>query len=316
MPRLIIYSMTLLSLVLASVPAAAAEPLVSVEWVKTNLGKHGIVFLDVSSGGGRSNADFVAAHIPGSIRADYSKDGWREKNAEGVNSMLPPVEKLEKLIGAHGISNEAHVVLIPMGRNAQDTGTATRIYWTFKVLGHDAVSILDGGFLGWIAEVDKETKKPVNPLESGESSPQAKTFKADLRQDMIATKEDVMGAIAEKQPLIDNRPNDFFLGISKSKDAKVGGTIPGATNLPEAWLTVNNGGKFRSKEQLAKLYQAAGVATSGKQINFCNTGHWASLGWFVSSEIMGNKSARMYDGSMAEWTRDDKAPVQRTVVVE
>ncbi|HRY06991.1 MAG TPA: sulfurtransferase [Hyphomicrobiaceae bacterium] len=316
MQRLKVYLLALMGFVLAALPAAAADPLVSADWVKSNLGKPGIVLLDVSSGGGRSKADFVAAHIPGSVFTDYAKAGWRERNAEGVNSMLPPAAKLEKIIGALGIDNATHVVLIPMGKRAQDTGAATRLYWTFKVLGHDDVSILDGGYLGWVADVDKETKKPVNPLETGESNPQAKEFKANVRQDMIATKDDVKAAMADKEPLVDNRPNDFFLGISKSKDAKVGGTLPGATNLPEAWLTVNNGGKFRSKDQLAKLYQAAGVATTGKQINFCNTGHWASLGWFVSSEIMGNKQARMYDGSMAEWTRDDKAPVQRTIVIE
>ncbi len=316
MQRLTAYSLALLGLLIAALPAAAADPLVSIDWLKSNLGKPGIVLLDVTSGGGRSKADFATAHIPGAVYTDYAKAGWREKNAEGVNSMLPPADKLEKLIGVQGIDNATHVVLIPMGKNAQDTGAATRLYWTFKVLGHDDVSILDGGYSGWIADVDKETKKPVNPLEAGETAPAARVFKANVRQDMIATKKDVEAAMADKEPLVDNRPNDFFLGISKSKDAKVGGTLPGAINLPEAWLTVNNGGKFRSKEQLAKLYQAAGVATSGKQINFCNTGHWASLGWFVSSEIMGNKQARMYDGSMAEWTRDDKAPVQRTIVVE
>lgn len=316
MQKLLACSLGLLGLVLTTLPATAADPLVSIDWVKANLGKPGIVLLDVTSGGGRSKADFAAAHIPGAVYTDYAKAGWREKNAEGVNSMLPPADKLEKIVGAQGIDNATHVVLIPMGKNAQDTGAATRLYWTFKVLGHDDVSILDGGYSGWIADVDKETKKAVNPLEAGETVPAAKVFKANVRQDVIATKKDVEAAMADKEPLVDNRPNDFFLGISKSKDAKVGGTLPGAINLPEAWLTVNNGGKFRSKEQLAKLYQAAGVATSGKQINFCNTGHWASLGWFVSSEIMGNKQARMYDGSMAEWTRDDKAPVQRTVIVE
>ncbi|MFV0369427.1 MAG: sulfurtransferase [Hyphomicrobiaceae bacterium] len=316
MQKILAYSLALLGFVFAALPAGAADPLVSVAWVKSNLGKPGVVLLDVTSGGGRSEADFSAAHIPGSIYTDYTKAGWREKSAEGVRGMLPPVEKLEKLIGAQGIDNATHVVLIPMGKSARDTGAATRIYWTFKVLGHDNVSILDGGFLGWVAEVDKQTKKPVNPLGTGTTTPAAKVFKADFRKDMVPTKEDVKAAMADKEPLVDNRPSDFFLGISKSSAAKVAGTIPGATNLPEAWLTVNNGGKFRSKTQLAKLYQSAGVATTGKQINFCNTGHWASLGWFVSSEIMGNKQARMYDGSLAEWTRDDKAPMQRTIVID
>ena len=59
-----------------------------------------------------------------------------------------------------------------------------------------------------------------------------------------------------------------------------------------------------------------GVPTSGDQITFCNTGHWASLGWFVSSEIMGNKQTRMYDGSMVEWSADQSLPMQSAVSVQ
>ncbi len=314
--KMFAYPLALLGLALLARPAAAVDPLVSVDWVKSNLGEPGIVLLDVTSGGGRSKADFVTSHIPGAVYTDYAKGGWRIKTKDGVKGMLPPVADLENLIGAHGISNDTHVVMIPLGGSARDMGAATRLYWTFKFLGHDKVSILDGGFAAWVADVDKETKKPVNPLETGDVTPGAHSFKANVNRDVLATKEDVQTAMAEKQPLVDNRPNDFFLGITKSGAAKTSGTLPGAANLPESWLTVNNSGKFRSKEQLTKLYQTAGVAASGKQINFCNTGHWASLGWFVSSEIIGNKQAKMYDGSMAEWTRDDKAPMQRTIVFE
>jgi len=31
---------------------------------------------------------------------------------------------------------------VPQGNTALDVGQATRVYWTFKVLGHDKVSIL------------------------------------------------------------------------------------------------------------------------------------------------------------------------------
>ena len=87
------------------------------------------------------------------------------------------------------------------------------------------------------------------------------------------------------------------------------GTLPGASNLPQSWFTVNDGGSFRSAAQLKELYQHAGVPTSGAQINFCNTGHWASLGWFVSYELLGNKQAKVYDGSMTQWSRNPKLPM-------
>lgn len=299
----------------APVLALAADPLVSIDWVKASLGKPGIVLLDVRSGAGVSKDLYLRGHIPGAIFTDYAKAGWREKTSAGVEGQLPPPQQLEQVIGRHGIDNASHVVLIAEGRSAADMGAATRIYWTLKVLGHDNVSILDGGFTAWVANVDKD-KRPVNPLESADVTPAPKTFRASLRQDMLVSREDVKQAIASKTPLIDNRPYDFHVGLTKSPAAKRAGTLPGAQSVPEGWLTENGGGMFRTKAQLTRIYDNQKVATSGNQITFCNTGHWASLGWFVSSEILGNKQARMYAGSMAEWTQDTGAPVDRKVALD
>ncbi len=301
----------------ASIGAFAAEPLVDVAWVKKNLDNPKVVLLDVRGKlAGKSKADYRAGHIPGAVYTDYLKDGWRIKDANGTAGQLAPVDKLEKLIGSLGIDNTDHVVIIPAGAKALDVGTATRIYWTFKVLGHDEVSILDGGMAAWTAAVDEATEKPVNPIETGEVTPAQKTFVARLRKDMLATKEEVAAAGQSGVALVDNRPSDQFLGINKHGLAKRAGTIPGSTNLPESWLTQNGGGKFRSVPALEKLYAAANVSTAGKQINFCNTGHWASLGWFVSHELIGNKDAKMYDGSMLEWSADEKLDIDRKVATE
>lgn len=288
----------------------AAEPLVSVDWLKDHLDKPGVVILEVA---GRSQSDFAKAHIPGSVHSNYAKDGWRIKNAQGVAGVMPPPEKLAALIGRLGIGNDSHVVLVPLGQNAADLGAATRVYWTFKTLGHDPVSILDGGLLAWTSDVDKVTKKPVNPLASGLDTPKPREFKPDLRMDYLATKADVFAALESGTPLIDNRTNDYFIGLTKSSKAKVSGTVPGAANLPHSWLTDNNGGHLRSEEQLRQLYRIAQVPTEGAQITFCNTGHLASVGWFVSSEILGNRQAKLFDGSMAEWTQDPSAPIDRKI---
>ncbi len=295
----------------ASSAVQADGPLVDVAWMKANLGKPGDSVVDLRP----VHALYLAGHNPGAVYTDYVKSGWREKDKNGVEGMLPETPKVEALIGSLGIDNAAHVVLVPEGRNAADMGTATRVYWTFKVMGHDKVSILDGGHFAWVKAVGTD-KKPVNPLETSDVKPAAKTFKAAFRQDMIVTKADVQKALVDKVPLIDNRPPDFYLGLSMSPAAKKPGTLPGAQSIPEAWLTQNNGGLFRSSTQLTSLYKTASVATSGAQINFCNTGHWASLGWFVSSELLGNKAAKMYDGSMAEWTQDPALPVEQKIKVD
>lgn len=296
--------------------AGPPGPLVDVAWVKANLGTPGLVFLDLRGPlGGASKADYLQAHIPGAIYSDYLKDGWRIKDKNGTVGMLPPAERLEQLIGGLGIANDSHVVVVANGRSALDIGTATRIYWTFKVLGHDQVSVLDGGMTAYRRARDKD-KKPVNPLESGEVKLPPATFRAALRADMLASKEQVKQALAASSVLVDNRPSSQYLGVNKSGLAKRYGTLPGARNLPENWITVNGGGTFRDRATLEKLYAAAGVPTEGAQINFCNTGHWASLGWFVSHELLGNSEARLYDGSIVEWAADASAPMERLVQLD
>jgi len=303
-----------LALLTFSGATKAATPLVSVDWVLKNTGKSGIVMLDVGGKlGGASKATFMRGHIPGAVWTNYLKDGWRVKDKGGTVGQLPPVEKLEKLIGGLGISNTDHVVIIPVGGKALDMGTAARVFWTFKVLGHDNVSILNGGMRAYLAKKDSKTKKPINPIEKGAAKVSAKTFKASLRESMLISKSDVVKMSKAGDMLVDHRPNNQFLGINKHGKSKRYGTIPGSKNLPENWLTVNGGGKFRDKATLQSLYKIAGVSTDSKQVSFCNTGHWASLGWFVSHEIMGNKNALMYDGSMVEWSADKTLAMQSSL---
>ena len=60
-----------LLLALVATPAMAAEPLVDTAWVKSNLGKPGIVFLDITS----SPAAYARGHIPGAVY-DGSLSEW------------------------------------------------------------------------------------------------------------------------------------------------------------------------------------------------------------------------------------------------
>ncbi|MCL4747209.1 MAG: sulfurtransferase [Burkholderiaceae bacterium] len=295
-----------LVLVLATGRAAlAADPLVNVDWVKANLEKPGIVMVDF-----RPATEYLRGHIPGAVNSNYGKDGWREERADKVPDVLPAkLEPLAAMIGKLGIDNSTHVVLVPPGASSTDMGIGTRVYWTMKVLGHDNVSILDGGMIAW--EKDKK-----NPMQAGAAKSEPKTFKVNLRKEMLVTMEDVKKAKAAGVMLVDNRPEDQYVGINRHPKATESGTIEGAKNLPNAWMTVNGGGEFRKRGQLEQLLKVAGVPSTGEQISFCNTGHWASVGWFAAHELMGNKQARMYDGSMVEWTMLKAGGIEQKVKLQ
>lgn len=268
----------------------ASQPLVDAAWVKTNSNAAGKVFIDL-----RSKPAYLAGHVPGAVHSSYGKDKWRMKKGE-IKGMLPPTAHLEKLIGRLGIDNKTHVVLMHAGASAVETGIATRIYWTFKVLGHNEVSILNGGMKVYLS--DKS-----NPLEKNAVSPVGKTFKATINTAVLATSSDVKSGLTNGTVILDSRPTDQHMGVSKSGSITRTGTLPGAISVPGRWVTVNDKGTFRSLSALKKLYSFAKVSNNENRIVFCNTGHWASLGWFVDSELLGNKSSKMYDGSMAQWSR-------------
>ena len=282
--------------------AFAADPLVDAAWVKANLGKPGVAIVDM-----QGTSDFLRGHIPGAASTDFAKSGWREERADKVPDMLPArFDKLATHIGSLGIDNNTHVVLVAPGGAYLDMGWATRIYWTFKVLGHDKVSILNGGMAAW-------TKDKTNPVETGAAKVAAKTFTPHPRMEMVASLDDVKASKAKGVMLVDSRPEDQYVGINRNPKATENGTLPGARNLPSGWTTENGGGMFRPKSELEKLFKVANVPTSGDQITFCNTGHLASIGWFVSSELVGNKKVKLYDGSMVEWTLVKAGPVEQKV---
>lgn len=292
------WTAALVAMVLGSA-SAGAEPLTTVAALKDKLGAPGIVVLDV-----RAPGEYLAGHIPGAVGTDYAKAGWRvEREADKVPEMLPAdLGPLARHVGELGIDESTQVVLVHGGRTAAEVGNATRIYWTLKVMGHDAVSILDGGFAEW-------AKDKANPLEPGRITAAPKSFTVRLRPQLLAGEDDVV--TAQGAVLVDARSDDFFVGINRSGQAKASGTIAGARNLPFTWLTNNAGGSFRKTDQLQALYTRAGVPAEGEQILFCNTGHLASIAWFVSHELMGNPKARLYDGSLTEWTIHGRPVEQR-----
>jgi thiosulfate/3-mercaptopyruvate sulfurtransferase len=278
--------------------AAAVEPLVTPQWLHDNRDNAGLVLLDL-----QANQNYQRFHIPGSVNTNYAH--WRvEKKGQLKN--MPPVPVLEKLIGSLGIDNKSHVVLIPLGASAGDMASAARIYWTFKVLGHDLVSILDGGLVGY-------AEKRIYPLEKGNTQLKPATFKANYRKQMHPDAEHVKSALSNGTQIVDNRTQAEYLGIYGGNGKERAGRLPQARHLNYDWLTVNGSGKLHSTENLQRIYTSSKVALSGDQINYCHTGNRAALGWFVSHEILGNRQAKLYDGSAQEWAANQTLPMELPV---
>lgn len=294
-----------LALLLALPVAAQArelQPLVSVDWLAEHRDAEDLVVLDIRSAIDDSDREtFEQGHIPGAVYSSYTGDGWRQEE-DGVPGKLPPVSELERLIGSLGIGNGDDVVIVPAGVGSTDFGAATRVYWTFKVLGHGDVAILNGGHQAWV-EAGRE-------LESGWSEPGSARFEADFRPELLAETDEVVRAREAGVQLVDNRPAAQFRGAEKHPEARAAGTIPGALNLQQGELVREGTAYVLDVDRLDALMEQVGVRGNERTITFCNTGHWASIGWFVLSEVRGQENVAMYDGSMTEWSQDENRPLQ------
>jgi len=291
-----------LLLYLTTTFAISAQPLVSPEWVHDNRGKAGVVVLDL-----QDSKAYQRYHIPGAVNSSYGD--WRRESAKKIPQLMTPPARLEALIGSLGIDNNTQVVLVTTGSGAGDMASATRVYWTFKALGHDLVSILDGGLIRY-------ARKRTYPLQNGVNKAQSKVFGARIRAGYIPDSQTVKAAIEKGVLAVDNRSHAEYLGIYSAGGKERPGSLPGAVNIPYDWLTVNGGATFHSVDNLKKIYAANQVPLTGAQINYCRTGHRASLGWFISHELLGNEQARLYDGSTAEWALDHSLPMEQKIQLE
>ncbi|MEZ5905684.1 MAG: sulfurtransferase [Geminicoccaceae bacterium] len=298
--RLLALSLVLTGSIAAA--ASAAEPLVSADWLEGQLGTPDLRIVDIRSGDDAATA-FAQGHVPGAVHADYGKAGWRTEVA-GVPGMTPEVASLEALIGGLGIDNASHVVIVYSGADASDFGAAARVYWTFDYLGHDEVSILDGGWRGW-------TEGAGRPVATGAASVTPATFTAEVRPALLIETAEVERSLGDPAVLrLDARPRSQYTGETKAGPARAPGRLPDALGLEQA-VFFSADGRLKERGEIAALVPAE-VTDSGIEtvVSYCNTGHWAATNWFVLSELLGQENVRLYDASMTGWSADPARPLE------
>ena len=248
-------------------------------------------------GGSRSlrvihvTGDFAASHIPGAANAPYPQ--WR--GPQENPGALPAVEKLAALVQSLGINADTPVAIVHQGTNPADMGTATRVYWTLKSLGISDLAVVNGGFAAWI-----EAGLPIISV-ADQIAPSS--FVPQWSDKWRVSTTEVETLVSEGSArLIDARPEGFFKGLQSSAGRP--GTIRGAGNLSfESWF---DGNRLKDMPQRSSILSSYPMAESPLTVSFCNTGHQASVNWFVMSELQGVPNTRLYAESMAEWSLADR----------
>jgi thiosulfate/3-mercaptopyruvate sulfurtransferase len=243
-----------------------------------------------------AHEEYLAEHIPGAIFFDIDEIA---DTKSGLPHMLPPPEKFSSRMRSMGIGDGLRIVVY----DSSGLFSAARVWWTFRVMGVDDVSVLNGGLPKW--------KREGLPLESGPArSRTARHFTARRNLDLVRDVGDIKALLKDRSAeIVDARAADRFAG--KAPEPRPGlrsGRIPGSHNLPFAKL-LNKDGTLKTAPEIERWFEEAGVDLSKPVVASCGSGITASVLALGLAEI-GHRRAAVYDGSWSEWGADQNLPIE------
>ena len=273
--------------------------LVATAWLAERLGSPGLRVVDgswyLSSAGRDPWAEYIAGHIPGAVFFDLDASSNPESP---LPHMLPTAAAFAERMSGLGLEDSDWIVVYDgSGVNL----SAPRVWWTFRVFGHERVSVLDGGFGKW--------RRGGRPIEAGSVCLPRGRFTARL--DAAAVRDlAAMRANLDRraEQVVDMRPAGRFAGTEPEPRAGIrGGHIPGSLNLLFTEL-VTPEGTVLTPDRLRRRIEAGGIHLDRPVVATCGSGT-SACALVLALHLLGHDRVAVYDGAWTEWGGRADTPV-------
>ncbi len=271
-------------------PGSDPTLLVSTDWLGERLNAPDVRVLDGSMylpGDGRNGREeYEKAHIPSARFFDI--DDIADDHAP-LPHMLPPVEKFVSRIRKMGIGDGHRVIVY----DQQGLFSAARVWWMFRLFGHQDVAVLDGGLPKWLADG--------RPVEDEVPDPRERHFTARRNASMLRDVTQMARAVKlGDEQIVDARSPGRFKGQEpEPRPGLRAGHIPGAFNVHYATL-LNDDHTMKDEDAIRATFDAAGVDLSKPIATSCGSGVTAAILMLALARIGHTRNA-LYDGSWVEW---------------
>ncbi|WP_347258422.1 3-mercaptopyruvate sulfurtransferase [Methylocaldum sp.] len=275
------------------------SPLVSAEWLAKHLHTSDIVILDATfflpNQGRDAEQEYFAAHIPGARFFDI--DAVADQG-NSLPHMLPSPEFFAASVGQLGIANQTHVVVY----DNNSFMASARVWWTFRVFGHDRVSVLDGGLENW--------KAKGFPVDTSRVTAETRPFKTTFDPSLVRNLDEMKALIGSTATqIIDARSPGRFAGREPEPRPGIrSGHIPGSKNLFFKRLVDESTQCLKPAAEIRKEFEDADTDFEKPIVTTCGTGVTASV-LALGLYCLGRESVAVYDGSWTEWGGLSDTPV-------
>lgn len=276
------------------------SPLVTTQWLADHLSAPDVRIVDASwylpDQKRDAKAEYTEAHIPGAVYFDLDDIA---DTASPYPHMLPAPEKFAARVRKLGIGDGHRIVAY----DGMGLFSAARAWWMFRVMGHEEVFVLDGGFPKWRAEG--------RPIDDMPPVPQPRHFTPRPNHLILRDANQVLENLKTKrEQVVDARgPARFSATEPEPRPGVRGGHIPGAKNLHYAKL-LNPDGTLRKGEALSAAFRDAGIDVAKPVTASCGSGITAAV-IALALKSMDAPDAAIYDGSWAEWGSRHELPLEK-----
>ncbi len=275
--------------------------LVSPQWLNNRLTDPSVVILDASIDfqiPGEVEKDNVHV-IPGSLRFDYDKEFCDPDSA--LPHMMPSEDRFNQLAQTLGLNQDATIVVY----DNSGTFSSPRAWWMLKAMGHNNVSILDGGLTAW--------KSNGYPLETSyRQRSTSGSFSGKLNPLAFVDATYVLDHIDSNDSVtIDARGRArFHAEVAEPRQGIRSGHISNSVCIPFAELM--DGHRLKSKDELRPYFQTIIDQHPQELIFSCGSGVTACI-VLLAATLTGipETITRVYDGSWTEWGQNQTLPIEQ-----